>query len=235
LPGRGSRSSVWTGSDNLPPAAFVAFLQNHDQTGNRAFGERLATLAEPAVLQALVCILLLAPAPPLLFMGEEWGACEPFLFFCDFDDALADSVREGRRREFARFPEFDDAAARARIPDPNAEATYRQSQLDWGRAASAPHAEWLALYGELLRLRQREVVPRLAGLHRNTARVHRYGRGGCHATWELGDGSTLALFANLAAEACRELPRPPGEGLLHAVGTAGPDGLGPWSAAWYLT
>ena len=222
-------------SAHLPPAAFVAFLQNHDQTGNRAFGERLATLAEPAVLQALVCILLLAPAPPLLFMGEEWGAPEPFLFFCDFDDALADSVREGRRREFARFPEFGDAAARARIPDPNAEATYRQSQLDWGRAASAPHMEWLALYRKLLQLRQREVVPRLAGLHRNTARVHRYGRGGCHATWELGDGSTLALFANLAAEASHELPPPPGEGLLHATGTAGPDGLGPWSAAWYLT
>jgi hypothetical protein len=65
--------------------------------------------------------------------------------------------------------------------------------------------------------------------------VHRYGRGGCHATWELGDGSTLALFANLAAEACHELPRPPVEGLLHATGAAGPDGIGPWSAAWYLT
>ena len=109
-------------SGDLPPLAFVDFLQNHDQIGNRAFGERLTTLAEPARLKMMQALLLLAPQVPLLFMGEEWGAEEPFLFFCDFHDELADAVREGRRREFAHFPEFANAAARARIPDPNADA-----------------------------------------------------------------------------------------------------------------
>ena len=114
-------------SAHLPPDAFVAFLQNHDQVGNRAFGERLSTLAAPEVMDALSAVFLLAPGPPLLFMGEEWAAPEPFLFFCDFHDELADAVREGRRNEFAKFPAFRDEETRARIPDPNAEATFARS------------------------------------------------------------------------------------------------------------
>ncbi|MGV3654966.1 MAG: malto-oligosyltrehalose trehalohydrolase, partial [Noviherbaspirillum sp.] len=103
----------------LPPTAFVAFLQNHDQVGNRAFGERLAALADREALRAAMALLLLSPQIPLLFMGEEAGAREPFLYFTSHPDPrLADAVRSGRREEFARFPAFSDPAARERIPDP---------------------------------------------------------------------------------------------------------------------
>jgi hypothetical protein len=77
----------------------VNFLQNHDQVGNRAFGERIVALTTPHALRAAVAVLLLAPSPPLLFMGEEWAAPEPFLFFCDLGDDLREAVRDGRRRE----------------------------------------------------------------------------------------------------------------------------------------
>ncbi|MBL8541728.1 MAG: malto-oligosyltrehalose trehalohydrolase, partial [Betaproteobacteria bacterium] len=95
-------------SAGLPATAFVSFLQNHDQIGNRAFGERLAALAAPERLAAAVAVVLLAPSPPLLFMGEEWGSTQPFLFFCDFEPTLAPQVTAGRRREFERFPRFRD-------------------------------------------------------------------------------------------------------------------------------
>src|SRR5207302_10354828 len=107
-------------SGGLPPAAFVSFLQNHDQIGNRAFGERIATIAEPRALRAAMAILLLSPQPPLLFMGEEMGARTPFQFFCDFGPDLAKAVTEGRRNEFAGFARFSDPTVRERIPDPNA-------------------------------------------------------------------------------------------------------------------
>ena len=98
-------------SAGLPPDAFVSFIQNHDQIGNRAFGERLNCLAPPEAIRALASVYLLAPQIPMLFMGEEWGAKQPFLFFCDFSGELAEAVRKGRREEFSRFPEFADPGA----------------------------------------------------------------------------------------------------------------------------
>ncbi len=100
----------------LPPTAFVSFLQNHDQIGNRAFGERILTLADPRAVRAAAAILLLGPSPPLLFMGEEFGAPTPFLFFCDFEENLAAAVTAGRRNEFARFGRFRDSATREANP-----------------------------------------------------------------------------------------------------------------------
>ena len=91
-------------SAQLPPDAFVSFIQNHDQIGNRAFGERLTALVPPEVMRALASVYLLAPQIPMLFMGEEWGAASPFPFFCDFSGELAEVVRKGRREEFSRFP-----------------------------------------------------------------------------------------------------------------------------------
>src|SRR5690606_38208001 len=133
-------------SAHLPPTRFVAFLQNHDQIGNRALGERLSTLAEPRALRALATMLLLAPQVPLLFMGEEWGAREPFLFFCDLGAELRDAVRDGRRREFAAFPAFADPAARARIPDPTAASTFAASRLDHGARGAPEGQAWLAFH-----------------------------------------------------------------------------------------
>ncbi len=141
-------------SAHLPPSCFVDFLQNHDQIGNRAFGERLTQLSEERKLKTLSAIQLLAPSPPLLFMGEEWGCQQPFLFFCDFEGELGEAVRKGRREEFSRF-----ASVRNSIPDPLAESTFRQCVLDWTKR----DAGWLSHYKKLLQLRARAIAPRRFG------------------------------------------------------------------------
>ena len=138
-------------SAHLPASCFVDFLQNHDQIGNRAMGERLTVLSNERVLRALSAIQLLAPAPPLLFMGEEWGCRQPFLFFCDFEGELGEAVRNGRREEFKRFLSFNK-----NIPDPLAEGTFRLCVLDWAKR----DAVWLAHYKKLLQLRSRTIARR---------------------------------------------------------------------------
>jgi len=115
----------------LPPDAFIAFIQNHDQVGNRPFGDRLTAIASPEAVRAVAAVYLLLPQIPMLFMGEEWGATQPFPFFCDFGPELAEAVRKGRRAEFARFPDFHDPATRERIPDPTAEETFAAAKLAW--------------------------------------------------------------------------------------------------------
>jgi maltooligosyltrehalose trehalohydrolase len=185
-------------SRGLPPTAFVDFLQNHDQIGNRAFADRLTTLAQPQAIEAMATLLLLAPQVPLLFMGEEWGATQPFLFFCDFQGELAEAVRTGRRREFAKFPEFSDPAKRELIPDPNAADTFAQSVLDWTVAERSPHRERLALYEELLTLRRSEIVPRLAGLGKADAKHELLQGEILWVSWQLVENSRLTLVARLS-------------------------------------
>jgi maltooligosyltrehalose trehalohydrolase len=119
-------------SAHLPPTAFIDFLQNHDQTGNRALGERLTRLADPRTLELMTAMLLLSPHIPLLFMGEEHGDERPFFFFTDFEGELARAVREGRRREFASFASF--TGSEEEIPDPNDPATFAASRPDWSAA-----------------------------------------------------------------------------------------------------
>ena len=182
-------------SGHLPPTAFVLFLQNHDQVGNRAFGERLTALADPQALAAATALLLLCPQVPLLFMGEEWGASAPFLFFTDHNAELAPLVRDGRRREFAKFAAFQDPATRERIPDPNDEATFRASLVDPAEAQRPPHAAVLDLHRRLLALRHAAIVPRLPGAQAIGARA--VGEAAVLARWRLGDGAVLTLAANL--------------------------------------
>jgi malto-oligosyltrehalose trehalohydrolase len=182
---------------HLPPVAFVDFLQNHDQTGNRAFGERLPALTPLPLHRALTAILLVSPHVPLMFMGEEWGEIRPFAFFTDFSGELADAVREGRRREFGRFAAFEDAALRARIPDPNDPGTFGASKLDWGARDAPDGRAWLAFVSGLLEVRRREVVPHLAGAG-GAGRVLAAGPGLIAVDWQL-DGAALRLRANLAA------------------------------------
>jgi maltooligosyltrehalose trehalohydrolase len=148
-------------SAHLPPSAFVGFLQNHDQVGNRAFGERLSDLVEPRRLALARALFLLSPQIPLLFQGEDWAASAPFLFFVDFESEpdLADAVRNGRRREFSKFKAFADPQTRDRIPDPTARETFERSRIDWGEIARSPHREARAETRELLRLRRDAVVP----------------------------------------------------------------------------
>ncbi|MGB6974648.1 MAG: malto-oligosyltrehalose trehalohydrolase [Terracidiphilus sp.] len=150
------------GSDptGLPPSAFVVCLQNHDQAGNRAMGERLNHLVELAAYRAATVLLLLAPETPLLFMGQEWAATTPFQYFTDHNEELGRKVTEGRRREFARFAGFSTSAARERIPDPRDLATFTRSKLKWEEMDTGPHAGTLRLYRALLQLRARHPAMR---------------------------------------------------------------------------
>ncbi|KRP58201.1 malto-oligosyltrehalose trehalohydrolase [Pseudomonas trivialis] len=180
-------------SAHLPPTAFVAFLQNHDQIGNRALGERLHQLCSPQALEAATALLLLSPMIPLMFMGDEVNASEPFLFFTDHHGDLAEAVREGRRNEFADFAAFHDPERRARIPDPNALATFTQS------TPSFADNEQAELYRHLLSLRHRHIVPHLPGAVALGAQV--LGDAAVSARWRLGDGSTLQIDLNLGTTA----------------------------------
>jgi maltooligosyltrehalose trehalohydrolase len=179
-------------SSDLPPTAFVNFLQNHDQTGNRVFGERLTALADPEALKAAVTLLLLSPQIPMIFMGEEIGSTSPFLFFTDHGPALAKAVREGRRREFA---DFADKAGGREIPDPNALSSFEASEP----ARNAPQKDmWLAHYRALLELRHRLIVPRLQGARSISAQA--VADKAIVARWRMGDGQTLTLACNLASQ-----------------------------------
>ncbi|AKS09846.1 malto-oligosyltrehalose trehalohydrolase [Pseudomonas trivialis] len=180
-------------SGHLPPSAFVAFLQNHDQVGNRAFGERLHQLCSPQALEAATALLLLSPMIPLMFMGDEVNASEPFLFFTDHHGELAEAVREGRRNEFADFAAFKDPERRERIPDPNDASTFEQSAPLF---TDNPHAQ---LYRQLLSLRHRHIVPHLPGSVALGAEV--LAEGAVTARWRLGNGSRLQIDLNLSATA----------------------------------
>ncbi|MGK9063670.1 malto-oligosyltrehalose trehalohydrolase [Stutzerimonas chloritidismutans] len=199
-------------SGHLSPTAFVLFLQNHDQTGNRAFGDRLIGLTDPDSLKAATTVLLLSPMIPLLFMGEEWGAREPFLFFTSHHGELAEAVREGRRGEFAEFAEFADEHTRERIPDPNEVGTFEASRPDYAKRDTAEHAAWLALYRQLLQLRHAEVVPRLEGSRFLRAEI--LGEAAARARWQMGDGTVLRLELNLGKSDVRTLAT--GGRLLHS-------------------
>jgi maltooligosyltrehalose trehalohydrolase len=146
------------GSDptELAPAVCVICLQNHDQVGNRAFGERLSHQVEPAAYRAAAALLLCAPETPLIFMGQEWAASAPFRYFTDHQEALGKQVTEGRRHEFRHFSAFADPHVRETIPDPQAEATFRESKLNWEERLKPGHAEVWRLYQALLRLRRSE-------------------------------------------------------------------------------
>jgi maltooligosyltrehalose trehalohydrolase len=190
-------------SGALSPTAFVFFLQNHDQIGNRAFGERLTSLANPLALEAAIVLQCLAPHIPLFFMGEEQASTTPFLFFTDHNEELAKAVREGRTREFEAFA---GAWKETAIPDPNLVATFEASipQPEPERGA-----ERFALYRKLLALRRQEIVPRLEGATALGARA--LGPAAVLAAWRMGDGAHLTIAANFASD---PVPLPPPAGRL---------------------
>ena len=204
---QGEPSKAWGGqprgspSAHLPPTAFIDFIQNHDQIGNRAFGERLSVLASVTAVEALTALLLLSPHVPLLFMGEEWGETRPFLFFTDFSDGLADAVREGRRREFRVWKAFSDPEARRRIPDPNAVETFSASKIDWLTAKTSVGQARLSLLRHLLELRAREIVPRSADVGGHAALLEDTEGEAVHVAWRLAGGAILSITINLSAEA----------------------------------
>ena len=181
-----------TPSVDLPPTAFVLFLQNHDQIGNRPLGDRLTALAHPDALRAAIALQLLAPNIPLLFMGEEHMTQAPFQFFTDFQGDLATAVREGRRKEFDSFTRFSGED----VPDPNAIETFERSKI--------PTTGNDGFHRALLEVRTKEIVPRLAGARAIGATP--ISDTAVSARWRLGDGTVLAIAANFDEQPCRLSP-----------------------------
>jgi 1,4-alpha-glucan branching enzyme len=208
----------------------VIFAQTHDQAGNRALGERIGAIAHLPALRLGVTCYLLAPHVPMLFMGEEFAASSPFLFFCDFGPELADAVRDGRRREFAAFEKFAGDDRQMTIPDPNAEATFHESKLQWGEVAAPGGAEWHTLYSDLLEIRRHQLVPHLQG-----------GAGGASfaaegaslaVDWTLPDRTRLALRANFSDQPWRIQPVP--GRIMHASAGATTKLIPAWGGIWVL-
>jgi maltooligosyltrehalose trehalohydrolase len=225
-------------SNGLPPAAFVSFLQNHDQIGNRAFGERITKLADARAVRAAMAVLLLAPSPPLLFMGDEFAADTPFLFFCDFEKDLAGAVTNGRRDEFAHFAAFTHPAERERIPDPNSVKTFEASRLDWRTIDQPLQRESLACYRQLLKLRRQHIVPHLSDTCQLQTSYQARQAQCLTAHWELAEGSKLTLLANLGADSVSEFSSAASP-ILYASQGVSPDSLKQgtlpaWSVVWFL-
>ncbi|HEY4358664.1 MAG TPA: malto-oligosyltrehalose trehalohydrolase [Acidobacteriaceae bacterium] len=222
-------------SAHLPPTAFVAFMQNHDQIGNRAFGERIHAIASPEAVHAIASIYLLLPQIPMLFMGEEWGSSQPFPYFCDFKGDLGDKIRQGRRKEFANFPEFKDPYQQDRIPDPLLEETFLSAKLDWNQATTGVHAEWVNWYKRILAVRADRIAPVLDQIGGYAGSFHNIGTGAVVACWYVDDGRVLVLAANLSDKATRNFPNLDGD----VFWQEGPEPvertMKPWSVRWFFT
>ncbi|KPH07242.1 malto-oligosyltrehalose trehalohydrolase (plasmid) [Rhizobium acidisoli] len=214
-------------SAHLPPTAFISFIQNHDQIGNRALGDRVIASSPAEAVQAVIAVYLLAPEIPMLFMGEEWGAAEPFPFFCDFDEGLNEKVRKGRREELSRLPGFDADD----LLDPTAPSTFAAAKLDWSKRASS---EILDFYKMLLDLRHRKIVPLLKGVTSGNA-VYRSTGNAIAVDWSLAEGRHLHLRANLGDEAAAlDSQQQDDETIFHLGGRDGGD-LAPWAVIWSLS
>jgi maltooligosyltrehalose trehalohydrolase len=213
-------------SGHLAPSAFINFLQNHDQIGNRPLGDRLESVADARAIEAALAVLLIAPGIPMLFMGEEWGSKAPFPFFCDFGGDLADAVRKGRRIELAwAYAEYGDE-----VPDALAASTRDSAVLDWdGRNAPAARKR-LTLVKDLLKVRREHIVPRLAGAAFGQA--HAADSGLLTANWRMGDGAGLSLAANLSDQATDQPPSEAGGTVVW--GSELSERVPPWSVRWHI-
>ena len=225
-------------SAHLPPTAFVNFLQNHDQIGNRALGERLHKLVkDEAALVAATAILLLSPSIPLMFMGEEWAAPEPFTYFCDFEPELAAKVREGRKREFARFARFAGDHGTDALPDPTDPATFEAAKLNWSTLNQPSHAGWLEHYRRLLAIRKRDIVPLIPEISASRC-VKVHDNGSFAVDWATKSGGLLHLIANLSDKTVPMVGKPSGRAVFsthpNIRGAVKRNILEPWSVTWLL-
>jgi 1,4-alpha-glucan branching enzyme/maltooligosyltrehalose trehalohydrolase len=221
MPYRGSRRGKPSGK--LPPTAFISFVQNHDQIGNRAHGDRMITYGSLAALKAVTAIYLLSPQIPMLFMGEEWGAQEPFPYFCNFDEVLNEKIRQGRRKELSRLPGFDEGD----LLDPTALSTFQRAKLDWSALSHPDAKDMLAFYKLLLARRREQILPLLQGAAGHNGSYA--GSGGLiTAEWQLKGGRTLCLTANLSDQPTASPHHPSGE-TIFSIGSRSGNQLLPWT------
>jgi maltooligosyltrehalose trehalohydrolase len=201
----------------IAPTRFVHFIQNHDQIGNRPEGDRVGAAVPPAAFRAASALLLLAPSTPLLFMGEEWNASTPFLYFTDHGEELGRAVREGRLREFEALR--GSKPFEGDPPDPQALATFERSRLCWDERALPGHAGTLRLHRELLRLRRTHPALRA----RDRFRVAAVGERAV-SLLRVGGGTGLLLLVNLGGAAT--IPVEAGWATLLSTEDPGFDGAG---------
>lgn len=220
-------------SGHLPPSAFIAFMQNHDQIGNRAFGERISDIASSGAVRAVAATYLLLPQIPMLFMGEEWCTSKPFPFFCNFEGELGNLVCQGRRDEFKKFPAFQDPEQRERIPNPQAEQTFLLGKLDWEQKDYGIHNDWLRWYKSILAVRTRSLVPLLKDLAGNSSRYEIKGQGAVIVYWKLATAE-LRLIANLSEVHLEGFPEVDGETLWQEGPVQVEGKVRPWSVRWSL-
>ena len=223
-------------SVGLPPTAFVTYMQNHDQIGNRIKGNRICTIASEDAVLAMASVYLLSPQIPMLFMGEEWGAQEPFPFFSDLPADLRDVTRKGRIEELKKTPEHEDPSKPNvdEAVDPTAIRTFRAAKLDWTALREADERKRLSYYRTLLDVRQREVVPRLANIGGFAGSHETLGDNAVLVRWRLGDGSCLRLYLNLCSETQDGLNPIIGR-QIWLQGFAVDGKLGPWTALWTIS
>ena len=213
-------------SAGLPPSAFISFIQNHDQIGNRACGDRMISSHPIEAIKAIAAIYLLSPQIPMLFMGEEWGAADPFPFFCDFDEELNAKVRLGRKEELKRLPGFEAEDA----SDPTAEATFRSAKLRWDKMNENPTIG--DYYEQLLRLRHQVIVP-LLGDARSCVATYDPDASPLRVRWPMGS-SNLHLTANLSNTPVVLKSPIEGQIFFSSDGMAN-NAIGSWSIVWSLS
>ena len=214
----------------VPPTAYIAFLQTHDLIGNRIAAERLDRLVSREALRAAAAVLLLLPQTPMLFMGQEWSATQPFPFFCDYRGDLAGKIRDGRADSLRRMHNTDDLRGAF---DPGAESTFRAAHLDWNELGHEPHATELAWYRNILRVRRERVTPLPADAGERCGKTHVLSPGAFTVTWRFAD-KTLTLCANLCGSGSGGYPST-GETIWLEGAQPAPGQLAPWSVRWSIS
>ena len=201
----------------VPPDVFVNYIQNHDQIGNRAFGDRLTTMIDPDMMDTLMASVLLIPQAPLLFMGDEYGEQRPFRFFADIHGEVGEAIRNGRIGEAENFGGMPEGKTLADLPDALSEDTFQASKLDWQRAESEEGRRHRERIRHLIELRLKHVTPLLRKGAPVRSKVHETAEGLVAIDWAFPDG-TLSLRMNLTNS---EQPLPEVEGaIIHTAGAA---------------
>lgn len=222
-----------------PLSAMVNFAHNHDQAGNRAFGERLAALAGPDAAPLATLLALLTPAVPMLFLGEESGSTRPWLYFADWDGELRAAVQEGRRREFGHVARIV-AGRPVPLPDPCSPATFEASRPTREEHDSDAAHRWRAMVRRALAARRQWIVPRQGRLLTGQHTARRVGATGLAVQWRYRDGQVLALEINLGAAPLQVAAQRPGpveaqDVFRHRWPVETRAGTWPaWSARWRL-
>jgi maltooligosyltrehalose trehalohydrolase len=222
-------------SQGLPPTAFVTYMQNHDQVGNRIKGDRIHQVTEPDAVRAFASVVLLSPQIPMIFMGEEFGVQTPFPFFSDMPPELRDKTFKGRVEELKKTPEHDDPVKDSveETLDPTDHKTFLAAKLDWQQRQAPVGRQWLSLYRSLLDLRHREIVPRLHGINGFSSHFERLGENAVLVTWQMGDGSHLRLYLNLSGSSQTDCPAIEGRQIWLA-GHVSDRELAPWTVLWTI-